>query len=98
MDDRNRARIIKQTRRAILDALKQVYDLPLTFESLCEVLLYLNVADEDVAKDVAYLIDKGYVRWVNQAERPPWKRRLYTLTAAGVETADKINRDPALEP
>ena len=39
MDDRNRARIIKQTRRAILDALKQVYDLPLTFESLCEVLL-----------------------------------------------------------
>ena len=38
------------------------------------------------------------MHWINEAPNMVWKAREFDLTATGIETADKINIDPALEP
>ena len=91
-----RTLLIKQTRRDILTTLKMFYPASATFETL---RLTLPTVEEDhLRKDISYLIAKGYVSWLNERSNAAWSTREYGLTAAGVETADGIEKDPALEP
>lgn len=98
--DDARAAMIKQTRREILAVLNIMYAIgPFKFGPLCEALTHLELSDDEVVKrDLTYLIDKGYVKWTNEAKRMPWAERAYKLTAQGNEIADKIEVDSALEP
>jgi len=97
MDEREaRAALIKQNRRSLIDALKLVYPLALTFYSLRQVLA--GVEEHYLKGDITYLVEKGYVAWVNRKPNMNWPSREYKLTAVGVEIADAINTDPALEP
>jgi DNA-binding HxlR family transcriptional regulator len=87
--------IIKKTRRTLLTTLKMFYPATADFESIA---LSLPTIEERYLKvDLSYLIDKGYVEWVNRTPNMGWRKREYRLTATGVETADRINKDPALE-
>ena len=95
-NDEARTLLIKQTRRDILTTLKMFYPACSTFETL---RLTLPTVEEDhLRKDVSYLIAKRYVQWINERANAPWATREYTLTAVGVEKADGIDKDPALEP
>lgn len=100
MDARQaRSTLIKQTRRSILDTLKQVYPGSLSFLSLRYVLP--EVEERYLRADISYLADKGYARWVNHRKGQPvesWAGREYVLSARGVEIADALDEDPALEP
>lgn len=94
-----RAMQIKKCRNDLLSALNVMYGIGnMDFPSLCMALLHLELADDTVVKqDLMYLIDKGYVRWINEKNFLPWKDRLYQLTARGKEIVDRIAKDPALE-
>lgn len=98
MDPRTYMRVqtIKQARRKLIDALRLVYPMYLTFDSLAIVLPTFDV--EHIQADVSYLIDKGYLKCINERKHQPWGEREYRLTATGKEIADAINVDPALEP
>ena len=64
-----------------------------------ELLLVLpDVPAAYLRKDLAYLQDKGLIECPNMQPNLAWEKRKFKLTAQGVETADKIIRDPALEP
>lgn len=91
-----RVAIIKQTRRSILDTLNATRPACLSYETLCGVFVELD--EHYVRRDLEYLVSKGYVEWVNPRRNAPWKERSYGLTSDGMEIADKINTDPALEP
>lgn len=96
MDKRNLEIIQKkQSRRKILDALKMVYPASLSFESICAVIP--DVEDGYLKKDVAYLMDKGAILCINARRNQSIPDGDYRLTAEGVELADRINIDPALE-
>jgi len=95
-DDEARALIIKQSRRSILDALKQVYPARFSFYSLRVVCA--EIEERHLKADVAYLIDKGYLVWHEPTPNMAWDRREYRLSAEGVEIADRIEVDPALTP
>jgi|SRR3990172_5080538 len=98
--DQMKAARIKQSRRDLLEALNAMYGIgPADFPMLCTALLHLELpSDEYVKQDLIYLIDKGYVRWTNEANFQPWTKRLFALTARGKEIVDRIAKDPALEP
>ncbi len=99
-EEQARAAMIKATRREILAVLLIMYDIgPFAFESICGSLLHLELSDETyVRRDLLYLCEKGYVTWTNPGKFTPWNSRMYKLTAAGNEIANKIERDSALEP
>lgn len=91
-----RAAQIKQTRRGILDALNMVYPGHLTFETICGV--FVELEEHYIRRDLQYLCEKNYTQWVNPSRNAAWAMRRYKLTPAGLEVADRINTDPALEP
>jgi len=96
-----RAKQIKTARRDLLETLKIFHgmDQPAPFATLRDSLEHLELPDDSYVKsDLIYLIDKGYVVWVNPGNFVPWKKRLFRLAAAGVEVVDRITVDPALEP
>ncbi len=94
-----RAAQIKQARRDLMTALLMVYPTPFGFVSIVHSLLHLDLPDtECIKRDLAYLIDKGYVEWTNKKDHMPWDRRYYRLTSKGNEIANRIEIDPALEP
>ncbi|MEK6798017.1 MAG: hypothetical protein AABZ12_03550 [Planctomycetota bacterium] len=95
-----RARMIKQTRREILSALALMYESqPMGFVQVCAALTHLELPDESyVKKDLTYLCEKGYVRWVNEGRMTPWHERFYKLTASGKDIVDRIDVDATLEP
>jgi len=92
--------MIKQTRREILAALNLMYHIgPFSFDGICHSLLHLELPDDEcVKRDLVYLVDKGFIEWVNPGSYMPWPRRMYKLTAKGNEIANRIAIDPALEP
>ncbi len=88
---------ISQDRNQILDSLKRVYPSPLRADFLRRSIV--SQPDWDVfRKDVAYLEAKGYVEEVKPRAGAPIEKRWYLLTAAGVEAADEMIEDPALNP
>lgn len=98
--DDARAAMIKQTRREILAVLNVMYHIgPFSFPAICGGLAHLELPDDQcVQRDLTYLCEKGYVVWTNERAMMPWKDRMYRLTAEGNEMAERIDRDPALEP
>ncbi len=100
----NEADRIKTLRREVLVNLKMVYPAAFQGQPLFEALLMVFPDYEwsHFRQDLAYLIAKGYLaRLMPQShanpEGVPWPRRWFALTAAGVEIADKVRFDEALE-
>ena len=91
-----RALIIKDSRWKLLETLKLFYPASMSFRTLCLTLPAVELRHMKV--DVTYLCDKGYARWNNQRPNMPWDAREYRLTASGVEAADFITNDPAVQP
>lgn len=90
-----RAMQIKQVRRQLLTVLKMFYPASASYETLR--LTLPQVEDSHLRKDLSYLCAKDYVKWENAGPNMGWEEREFVLTATGVETADRINRDTALE-
>ena len=86
----------KQTRRGLLDALNLARPARLTFETLCGV--FITTPNTFIRRDLDYLVTAGYVRWVNSRANAPWEGRVFELTKTGIELADRLITDPALEP
>ena len=91
-----RALTIKKSRWGLLQVLKMFYPCETDFLSLALTLPTVEL--HHIKVDLSYLIDKGLVAWTNQEPNQRWDEREYKLTATGVETADRITADPALEP
>jgi len=97
-------RLIKQIRGETLVALKLVYPAALQADALLRSLLALfpQLEWDHYRKDLAYLLEKGYLRqvWADQSGAPRharWRQRWFRLTSAGVEVADRCIADPAVE-
>jgi hypothetical protein len=75
---------------------------PFSFPAICGALSHLELPDEEcVKRDLVYLCEKRYVIWANSPRRydlMAWPDRMFKLTAAGNEVAERIETDPALEP
>lgn len=93
-EEQVREALIKKTRRDLLTTLKMVYPASFSFYDLRLTLPDVEIRYLQI--DISYLVDKGYVRWVNRSANTGWDQRDYRLTADGVETADRINKDPAI--
>jgi len=96
--------MIKRIRSEILVALKMLYPAPLEAEQLFRSLLcvFPTLEWDPLRRDLAYLCEKGYLqRVVSDLERDerltPWRRRWFRLTSAGLEVADRLVEDPALD-
>ena len=99
------AREIKRIRNEALVALKMLYPAALQAEQLMRSLLSLFPALEwdHFRRDLAYLSEKGYLQRVvadteNDERLTPWRQRWFRLTSRGVELADHVINDPALDP
>lgn len=90
-----RARVIKAARRRLIDVLKMAYPTPLGFEGLLHTMPTLESAHLRV--DLEYLLGKGYLKEIDPRANKSWKDRSFSLSPPGVEIADAINVDPALE-
>lgn len=93
-----RAAQIRQTRRGILDTLNLAYPATLAFGTILEALLPLEVEEGYAKKDMAYLVDAGYVKRTDADGQVPWARRVFKLTKQGKDIADRLVTDEALEP
>jgi hypothetical protein len=96
---------IKRIRNEVLVALKMLYPAALQAEQLLRSLLSVFPCLEwdQFRRDLAYLCEKGYLQRVvadseADARATPWRRRWFRLTTAGMDVADDILKDPALNP
>lgn len=96
---------IRQIRHEALVALKMIYPAALQADQLLRSLLSLFPALEwdHFRRDVAYLAEKGYLQRVIaetelDSRMTPWRQRWFRLTTRGVELAEDLIRDPALDP
>lgn len=96
-----KAFLIKQIRCRILRSLDLVYPSGLVITNL-----YQTVCDIDpvydlnlLCKDIEYLKAKGYVEFVDDliGGMTDYKDKVVKLTAQGLEIAQDITDDPALE-
>jgi len=87
---------IKKVRRDLLTTLKMAYPATMSFYDLRLVLP--DIEERYLRVDLSYLMQKGYVIEENPRPNMTWDRREFKLSASGVETTDRINKDPALEP
>ena len=104
MANGRRAREIKRIRGEMLVALKLLYPAALQAEQLLRSLLGLFPALEwdYFRRDLAYLCEKGYLQRVvseseNDEPTTPWRKRWFRLTTTGMELADHIIADPAID-
>ena len=95
---------IKCIRNETVVALKMLYPTALQAEQLFRSLLSLfpELEWDHFRRDIAYLCEKGYLqRVIADAEADerltPWRRRWFRLTSRGVELADHVIQDPALD-
>ncbi len=98
-------REIKRIRHEVLVALKLLYPAALQAEQLMRSLLCLfpELEWDGFRRDVAYLCEKGYLLRVVADSEPderltPWRQRWFRLSTRGVELAEHLIHDPALEP
>ena len=98
------SRQIKRVRNETLVALKMLYPAPLQAEQLFRSLLCLfpTLEWDAFRRDLAYLSEKEYLkRVVSDVERDerltPWRKRWFRLTTSGLEVADHVVNDPALD-
>ena len=95
---------IKRVRNELLVALKMLYPAALPAEQLLRSLLSLfpTLEWDHFRRDLAYLVEKGYVQRVvadTEADErmTPWRQRWFRLTSTGMEVADHVIGDPALD-
>ena len=98
---------IKRVRSEILVALKMLYPAPLQAEQLFRSLLSIfpTLEWELFKRDLAYLCEKNYLQRViadteggpDTAGLTPWRKRWLRLTSSGLEIADHVVNDPALD-
>lgn len=101
------SRQIKRFRNEMLVALKMLYPAPLQAEQLFRSLLGIFPTLEWHAfrRDLSYLCEKGYLQRVvadteaeaGSARLTPWRKRWFRLTSSGLEVADHVVNDPALD-
>ena len=98
------AREIKRVRNEVLVALKMLYPAALQAERLMRSLLsvFPHLEWDPFRRDLAYLCEKGYLQRVvadteTDARLTPWRQRWFRLTSKGVELADHVIDDPALD-
>ena len=91
-----RAMRIKQDRRMILEVLRMASPGFLSFNCLRQVLP--EVEEDNLRRDIAYLLDKGYIERIKPQANEEWDDRKYRITAEGDEIANRILKDPALNP
>jgi len=91
-----RALVIKSTRRKLLETLRLLYPATVPFYHVRAIMA--DVEEHHLKVDVSYLVDKGLATRVNERGNQSWDEREFRLTAEGVEVADRIVADPALEP
>jgi hypothetical protein len=94
----------QQTRRELLMVLKVVYPVALSVGVLYRSLLgaFPLMEWEYLRRDLAYLEEKGHVTWrpspaCDLVGMPEWRRRVYRLSPAGVERADRRAAERPLE-
>jgi hypothetical protein len=99
------AREIKRVRNEVLVALKMLYPAALRADQLLRSLLSLfpHLEWDHFRRDLAYLSEKGYLARVvadseSDEKLTPWRQRWFRLTSTGVELADHMIHDPALDP
>jgi len=104
MRSNGRAREIKRVRSELMVALKMLYPAALQGDQILRTLLTLfpQLEWDQLRKDLAYLLDKGYVQRIiaeceSDVRLTPWRKRWFRLTSAGVEVADHCVEDKALE-
>ena len=104
MANGRKSRQIKRTRNEILVALKMLYPAPLQAQQLFRSLLcvFPLLEWDPFRRDLAYLCEKGYLQRVvadteGDERLTPWRKRWFRLTSAGLEVADQVVKDPALD-
>jgi len=104
LNGRERSEIVG-VRNEILVALKLIYPAALQADQLCRSLLSVFPALEWALfrRDLCYLLEKGYLqRVVAHSEQDPrltpWRKRWFKVTPTGLEVADHLVGDPAMEP
>lgn len=92
---------IKQARRQILRNLDLVYPSGLTMRSLYQTVCAIDpMYDFSLfGKDIEYLKAKHYVFFIDDAigGQPKYEDKVGKLTAEGLEVAQRITADQALE-
>ena len=92
---------IKQARRMILQNLDMVYPSGLIVKSLYQTVCSLDeMYDFNLfGKDIAYLKDKGYIRYIDDVigGSDSFGKKVVKLTFKGKEIAERTQSDPALE-
>jgi len=98
------AQEIKRVRNEVLVALKMLYPASLQAEQLLRSLLSLfpSLEWDQFRRDLVYLCEKGYLQRVvadseTDERTTPWRRRWFRLTSTGMELADHVIDDPALD-
>jgi len=96
---------IKSIRTEAVVALKMLYPAALQAEQLFRSLLGLfpTLEWDHFRRDIAYLCEKEYLLRVvaeveGDARLTPWRQRWFRLTSRGVELADHVIEDPAMNP
>lgn len=92
---------MKQARLLILENLNRLYPSPI---QVCTLFRVMVAMDEHyslslMAKDVAYLRQKGYLEFIDEklGGGTDFERKVLGLTAEGKEIADRTQTDKALE-
>ena len=95
-----KADLIKQARSLILRHLEIIYPSSLNFRSLHQTLCHVDAMYDEqlLTKDLFYLSEKGYLlctsgKLANMTDR----LATFRLTAAGLEIAQQLKEDKALE-
>ena len=95
---------IVRVRNEILVALKMVYPAAFQAQQLLRSLLsvFPTLEWHQLRRDLCYLNEKGYVQRVVAASEADdrltaWRKRWFRLTTTGMEVADHLIGDPAME-
>lgn len=104
MPDRPEQREIARVRNEILVALKLIYPAALPAEQILRSLLsvFPTLEWQPFRSDLCYLSEKGYVQRViadseSDQHLTPWRRRWFRITTQGMEVADRLIDDPAMD-
>jgi len=97
-------RQIKLIRCEVLVAMKMLYPAAIQAEQLFRSLLsvFPMLEWDHFRRDIAYLCEKQYLQRVvadmeDDPATTPWRRRWFRLTSRGMEVADHVINDPALD-
>ncbi len=95
---------IVRVRNEVLVALRMLYPAALQADQLLRSLLsvFPTLEWNCLRRDICYLVEKGYLQRViadsEQDERfTSWRRRWFRITTSGLEVADHLVDDPAME-